>query len=71
MRVVGEIVASNAKPLDDYREVQVAVYDEEGNILGREFENWGEFGIRQTFEVEMEDLPGVPFRVKAFTSKGG
>ena len=70
VRVVGEVVTRDSRPIADYREVQVVIYDEEGDILGRNYTNWTEFQIRQSFEVEIEDLPGVPYRVKVFPSKG-
>lgn len=69
VRVIGEVVSSNLRPIQDYRDVQVSVYDKDGDILGRDYINWSEFGIRQSFEIKVEKLPGVPDKVKVFPSK--
>lgn len=70
VKIVGEVTTLNSRPLSDYREVQVSVFDEDGDILGRGYTNWSEFQLRQSFEIEIEDLPGDPARVKAYPSKG-
>ena len=51
MRVLGEVVSASAKPIQDYRAIQVVVYDENGDMLGREYTNWDSFQMRQTSNV--------------------
>jgi len=69
VRVIGEAVSANSKPIQDYHEIKVVVYDAEGDILGRDYTNWTSFQLRQSFEIEVMNLPGVPTRVRVFPSR--
>lgn len=68
IKVLGELASTTGDPIEDYREVQVVVYDADGDILGREYTNWSEFGLRQSFEIKVknEDTSLQPDRVKVF-----
>jgi hypothetical protein len=70
--VIGEARSARSTTIDGYREIQLVVYDSDNDLLAREFENWAEFGIRQSFKVEMDvqGLPATPSRVKVFPTGG-
>jgi hypothetical protein len=70
VRVVGEAVSTNGRTIPEYREIQVSVYDQDGDILGRSYTNWIAFQVRQSFEISVTELPGIPARVRVFPSKG-
>ena len=69
VRVLGEVVTASGEPIKDYREIQVVVYDENGDILGREYTNWTSFQLRQSFEIQVLELHAVPARVRVFPSR--
>lgn len=69
VRILGEVVTVSGKPIKDYREVQAVVYDADGDILGRDYTNWGSFQLRQSFELIIDDLPSTPARVRVFPSQ--
>ena len=68
--IVGELETISGKKLDDYREVQFVVYDAADKVLGRSYTNFGAFGRRQTFDVEISELRpgGRPAKVRVFPS---
>lgn len=67
--VVGEISALSIDK--DYVEVHVIIYDDAGDIMSRQYTNWGSFGLRQSFEIECDisDFDCKPIKVKVFPSK--
>lgn len=69
VRVLGEAVASDGRPIQDYREIQVVVYAADGDILGRDYTNWIAFHLRQSFEIEVTNLPDAPARIRVFPSR--
>lgn len=73
LRVYGEVCTANSAPLSAYREIQFVVLDADGDIIHRDYTNWASFGLRQSFEMEVEtsDLPSVPVKVKVYPSSGG
>lgn len=69
LHILGEIVSSNKKPIRDYRELQVVVFDSNGDISNRELTIWNNFGLRQSFDfkIEAEELAGsTPAKVKVY-----
>ncbi|MFH0870406.1 MAG: hypothetical protein V1866_05110, partial [archaeon] len=72
IRILGEVISRNRKPIQDYKELQVIVYDSGGDILARGYTNWALFGIRQSFEIELENrnVFSEPAKVKVFPSGG-
>lgn len=69
LAVIGELVASSGVLKDEYREVHVVVHDVDGDVVGRDYSNWGSFGFRQSFELsfdESDDLYGTPSSVRVF-----
>jgi len=72
IKILGEVISRSRKHIQDYKEVQVIVYDSEGDVLARGYTNWAIFGIRQSFEIELEnENPSTePAKVKVFPSGG-
>lgn len=69
IKIIGEITAK--KKISDYVEVQVVVYDMDGELMAREYCNWRSFGLLQSFDLE-SDLSGfeqTPKKVKIYPSK--
>lgn len=66
VKIMGELTASNNTPIDEYREVQVILYDEDGDIVGRDYTNWTDFGLRQSFEFEFGDIEEAIAKIKAY-----
>jgi len=73
LRVYGELVCARSGALEDYREIQLVVFDADGDIVHREYSNWVKFGVRQSFQFEVDgsSLPEPPSRVKVYPSSGG
>ncbi len=72
LNIIGEIASANAQPISDYVEIQVLVFDSDGDLVNRQFTNWSELGLRQSFEfeIEPETLAGsTPTKVKVYPAK--
>ena len=67
--IVGEVSAFSVD--DNYAEVQVVVYDSDGDIMSRDYSNWGAFGLRQYFDLQIDvsEFEANPVKVKVFPSK--
>jgi hypothetical protein len=70
LTALGEVQTMDGESIDSYREVQLIVYDADGDIIGRNYTNWSDFGIRQSFSLVLDedDLFGEPARVKLYPS---
>lgn len=66
--VLAEVEADGGRRIAEYRELQVLVYDATGRVWGRAYTNWGEFGRRQSVEIEVRSTRtrATPVRVKLF-----
>lgn len=70
LTIIGEVASWSGRSIDDYRELQAVAYGADGQVVGRAVDNWCEFGIRQSFECEMQTSPygyrlfGVPALVR-------
>lgn len=54
LTVLGELSSRSGNSIDDYRELQVIVYDAQDQAVGQALCNWIEFGLRQSFECSLE-----------------
>lgn len=52
--IIGELLTKNGKKIDDYKELQMIVFDKDGDIIEREYTNWSEFGTRRSFKEEID-----------------
>ena len=70
--VLAELEANGGRRIAEYRELQVLVYDAAGKVWGRAYTNWGEFGRRQSLELEVRStrVRAAPVRVKLFPTTG-
>ena len=68
IKVYGELASMTMRPIRKYREIHVVVYDVYGDILARRYTNWSEFGLRQSFDLNLENQnpSRAPVRVKVF-----
>lgn len=66
VKIIGELIASEGRSINSYREVQIILYDDEGDIVGRNYTNWMEFGLRQSFEFEFDELEGNVAKIKTY-----
>ena len=67
--VLGELSALSVDK--GYVEVHVIIYDSDGDIMARDYANWVEFGLRQSFELTLDvsEFSEKPEKVKIFPSK--
>ncbi|RLJ19148.1 ATP-dependent DNA helicase PcrA [bacterium endosymbiont of Escarpia laminata] len=70
--VFGELIAENKSPVNEYKEVQLVVYDSDGELMAREYTNWTEFGLMQSFDfnVDLSDFEMEPSRIKVYPTNG-
>lgn len=68
VKVMGEAVAQDNSVKDEYKTIQVILYDADGDIVDRAYTNWMEFGLRQSFELKFSNLDEVITKVKVYPS---
>lgn len=70
--VFGEAITSNQKPLNEYIEIHLTILDTDGEFIGREYTNWTEFGLMQSFQfkVDVSDFKTIPTKIKIYPSNG-
>lgn len=66
VHVFAEIVAEGGVPVDESREFNVALYDDEGTLIETASEIFLEFGLRRMVRVTLDDVCGIPVRAKVF-----
>ena len=69
VRILGEMVSANGHLIEDFVDVQAVVYDTRGNLIGRDDYCLGEFLLRQSFEIIVEDLACAPSQIRVFPTK--
>jgi len=70
--VFGELSSMNKEHITEYKEIQMVGYDSDGDIIAREYTNWTEFGLIQSFEfnVDLSDFDEEPVEIKIYPSNG-
>lgn len=70
--VMGELVSTAPTPQETYKEIQIIVFDKDGDIASREYTNWTSFGLRQSFQIDIEliEFHSENYTVKAYPSNG-
>lgn len=66
VHVFAEIVAEEGVPVDEFMEFNVALYDDEGTLIGTDSAAFQEFGLRRVVRLTLYDLCGMPVRIKVF-----
>ncbi|MGL1665033.1 ATP-dependent helicase [Vibrio parahaemolyticus] len=54
LSVIGVVKQSKNKPTNDSKEVNILVYDCHGDIMAKNYDWWGEFGIMQSFSLSID-----------------
>lgn len=67
--VMGEVMAK--QNMSNYAEVQVVIFDSDGDILARDYQNWSNFGLLQSFNLnfDLSEFDQSPQKVKVYPSK--
>ena len=68
IKVIGELTTLNGDVVREYRELHVLAYDDAGEVVGRGLTNWSAFGLRQSFEIEVDDIQGAPAAITIYPS---
>lgn len=70
--IFGELSAINQSYIDEYKEIQFVAYDSNGEIIARNYTNWAEFGLMQSFELieDLSDFETEPVKIKVYPSNG-
>jgi len=66
IHIYGEVISSSGKPIKKYMEMHAIAFDEDGDIIGREYCNWVVFGIRQSFHQYFLNVENKPQKIKVY-----
>mgnify|MGYP000922484942 CR=1 FL=1 len=66
VKILGEAVTTDEIPIDEYKTIQVILYDADGDIIDRHYTNWSEFGLRQSFKFEFGKFDETVAKIKVY-----